>query len=554
MIQRSFKHLALVALVLTQPLAAQDEPDIDSAEANAGDSEEGQQQRKRTMIVPYIEASQVFTQQFDPVDDFVTYTQLAAGVDASLIGRSSGATVSVRYERNFAWEENARDHDTITGIARGYTEIIPRTLQFEAGALASRTRIDGSGRAPIVPVVGDDDTSTQTYSLYAGPTLSTQIDAVKLDANYRIGYSRVDGPDVFTIGGDRLDLFDESLSHSAMVRAATAPGAPLPVGLGVGAGFYQEDVDNLDQRVRDAYVRGDVTIPVSPGLALVAGVGAEDVEVSSRDAVRDTDGNPVIGDDGRYLVDPASPRVVAFDASGVIWDVGAIWEPSSRTRLQASFGRRYDSETLTGSFDWKPDSRSNFSLRAYDAIQGFGGRMNNALSLLPTDFEVIRDPITGDIIGCNSTIAGSDCLSGILGSVRSAVFRGRGVAANYSRRVGNTTFGAGAGYDNRKFIGAPDTVLELTDGITDETVYVFAGVSSPAWGGEVKVNTYASWIDSGVSDFGDSFTVGSSAQYSRRVYGNLYARAAISAFMLDNEFAGADLRGVSLLLGARYEF
>lgn len=550
--QRSFKHLALIALVMVQPLSAQDQQDIDTAGPSEG--EEAGEERDRTRLVPYIEASQVFTQRFDPVDDFVTYTQLAAGVDARVIGRTNGATVSVRYERNFAWEDNARDNDTITGIARGYTEIIPRTLQFEIGGLASRTRIDGLGGTPVVPIIGDDDSVSQTYALYAGPTLSTQIDDVKLDANYRIGYSSVDGPDAFTIGGEQLDLFDESLSHSAMIRAATAPGAPFPVGLGVGAGFYQEDIDNLDQRVRDFHARGDVTVPVSSTLALVAGVGVEDVEVSSRDAVRDADGDPVIGQDGRYLVDPGSPRIVAYDASGLIWDIGAIWRPSSRTQLQVTFGHRYDSETLTGNFDWKPDSRSNFSVQAYDAIQGFGGRLNNALSVLPTDFEVIRDPITGDIIGCNSTVAGSDCLSGILGSVRSAVFRGRGVAANYTRKYGNTTLGVGAGYDNRKFIGAPDTVLELTDGVTDETLYAFAGASSPAWGGEVSVNIYGSRLNSGISDLGDSFTLGSSAEYSRRIYGKLFGRAAISAFMLDNELANADLRGVSLLLGARYEF
>ena len=82
-----------------------------------------------------------------------------------------------------------------------------------------------------------------------------------------------------------VDLFDDSVSHSANVRAGTRPGQPgLPVGLGVGAGYYQEDISNLDQRVRDAYVRGDVTVPVTPTLAVVCGAGIEDVEVSSRDA------------------------------------------------------------------------------------------------------------------------------------------------------------------------------------------------------------------------------------------------------------------------------
>ena len=346
----------------------------------------------------------------------VTYTQLAAGVDASIAGRNNGGSVSLRYERNFAHQSEGSDSDTITGLARGYATIIPRVLTFEAGGLASSTRVDAQGRSVINPLV-DDNLSTQTYSAYAGPNLQTRMGAVDVSANYRIGYTRVDGPDFLTQSGTQADLFDESVTHSATVRAGTRPGDPLPVGIGVGAGYYQEDVSNLDQRVRDAYVRGDVTVPITPTLAFVAGAGVEDVEVSSRDAVRDADGNPVIGDNGRYVTDTASPRIIAYEASGLIWDVGVVWTPSSRTQLEAHFGRRYDSETFYGNFSWRPSSRSNLSIGVYDGIQGFGGRLNNALAALPTDFTVTRDPVTGELTGCVSTLDGSGCLDGLLGSV-----------------------------------------------------------------------------------------------------------------------------------------
>ena len=55
------------------------------------------------------------------------------------------------------------------------------------------------------------------------------------------------------------------------------------------------------ERVRDLYARADVTVPVGPGLAVVGGVGYENVEVSNRDVVRDTNGDPVLGADGRFL-------------------------------------------------------------------------------------------------------------------------------------------------------------------------------------------------------------------------------------------------------------
>ncbi|MFT6609319.1 preprotein translocase subunit YajC [Qipengyuania profunda] len=550
-----FRHLATTAAALAllhgAPLQAQSYQGADAGESSG---EGFSSDRGRTSIDPYIEANSLASWQISPGSDVVTYTQLAAGVDASIAGRNNGGSVSLRYERNFAHQSEGSDSDTITGLARGYATIIPRVLTFEAGGLASSTRVDAQGRSVINPLV-DDNLSTQTYSAYAGPNLQTRMGAVDVSANYRIGYTRVDGPDFLTQSGTQADLFDESVTHSATVRAGTRPGDPLPVGIGVGAGYYQEDVSNLDQRVRDAYVRGDVTVPITPTLAFVAGAGVEDVEVSSRDAVRDADGNPVIGDNGRYVTDTASPRIIAYEASGLIWDVGVVWTPSSRTQLEAHFGRRYDSETFYGNFSWRPSSRSNLSIGVYDGIQGFGGRLNNALAALPTDFTVTRDPVTGELTGCVSTLDGSGCLDGLLGSVRSSVFRGRGVVASYSRQIGRMTAAIGAGYDRRKFIGAPGTVLELADGIVDESYYVAAGVSGPVGQrGSFSLNSYANWFDSGTAGSGDVRVLGSSASYSEEVVRNLSARAAVAISMLDSDIAPDNFTTASALLGLRYDF
>lgn len=550
-----FRHLATTASALAllhgAPLQAQSYQGADAGESSG---EGFSSDRGRTSIDPYIEANSLASWQISPGSDVVTYTQLAAGVDASIAGRNNGGSVSLRYERNFAHQSEGSDSDTITGLGRGYATIIPRVLTFEAGGLASSTRVDAQGRSVINPLV-DDNLSTQTYSAYAGPNLQTRMGAVDVSANYRIGYTRVDGPDFLTQSGTQADLFDESVTHNATVRAGTRPGDPLPVGIGVGAGYYQEDVSNLDQRVRDAYVRGDVTVPITPTLAFVAGAGVEDVEVSSRDAVRDADGNPVIGDNGRYVTDTASPRIIAYEASGLIWDVGVVWTPSSRTQLEAHFGRRYDSETFYGNFSWRPSSRSNLSIGVYDGIQGFGGRLNNALAALPTDFTVTRDPVTGELTGCVSTLDGSGCLDGLLGSVRSSVFRGRGVVASYSRQIGRMTAAIGAGYDRRKFIGAPGTVLELADGIVDESYYVAAGVSGPVGQrGSFSLNSYANWFDSGTAGSGDVRVLGSSASYSEEVVRNLSARAAVAISMLDSDIAPDNFTTASALLGLRYDF
>ena len=549
-----------VALALSAPVHAQSYGGYGSGSgtAESGDDEaEDQGQRaseRRTEIRPYIEASQGFIWEISPGDDVVTYTQLAAGVDAAITGRNVGGTVSLRYERNFSWSDEMADNDTLSGIIRGYAAVIPNVLTIEAGALASTSRIDQSGASTMNPLVGDDLTST-TYAVYAGPTLQTQVGDVGVSANYRIGYTRVDGPDSLATNGTLVDVFDESVAHSANIRLGTSPGEPLPVGIGVGAGFYQEDIDNLDQRVRDAYVRGDVTVPVTPTLAIVGGIGLEDVEVSSRDALRDADGVPVIGADGRYVTDTSGPRRIAYDADGLIWDVGVVWRPSRRTQLQATFGHRYDSETFYGSFNWQPDRRSNLGINVYDGINGFGGRMTNSLANLPAEFEVIRDPVSGDITGCVNSTNGQGCLDALLGSARSAVFRGRGISANYSRQIGQMTAGIGAGYERRKFIGAEGTVLAAANGIVDESYYISAGVSGPVGRqGNFSVNTYANWFDSGTATVGDVLALGSSVAYGHNLTRKLSARAALALTYLDSDASLDDLIALNALVGLRYDF
>ena len=550
--------LAGAALMSGLPAFAQSYQGRDSGDsASSGAQEEGGEAGtrsggRRLAVQPYIEASQILTAQLSPGDDVVTYTQLAAGVDASINGRRSAGTVSLRYERNFGWG-NASDSDTITGIARSSFEVVPRTVTLEAGALAARTSVDGSG-ANVFTGQNNADFTTQTYSAYAGPRVQTRVDDVEVTGQYLIGYTRVESPDVVTANGNAVDVFDESVSQQAQARAGFAPGTYLPIGVGVGAGYFREDIDTLDQRVIDANVRADVTVPITPTFAIVGGVGYEDVEVSSRDAVRNANGVPILGPDGRIVTDEASPRVIAFESTGLIWDVGVMWRPSRRTSLQAGYGRRYDSDTFYGSFSFAPNPNTNLSIGAFDGIRGFGGRLTNSLASLPTDFDVVRDPITGAVVGCVNAVTGGSCLDGLLGSIRSSVFRSRGVAGNFSRRVGRYTAAISAGYEQREFIGAPGTVLAAANGVTDENYYAAGTV-----GGEIgrrgtfTVATYANWFEGG---FGanDLFGLGSSASYSHAFTQSLSGRAAVAVNYLDSDFTTEDLKTASALVGLRYGF
>ena len=121
-------------------------------------------------------------------------------------------------------------------------------------------------------------------------------------------------------------------------------------------------------------MRGDVTVPVGPTLALVGGVGYEDVEISSRDAVRDGDGDPVIGADGRYVTDKSAPRVIAYDVRradlGCRRDVAP--EPPHLARGACRPPLRFD-DLLRQLRLCAEQPQQLVNVSVYDSIAGFGG-------------------------------------------------------------------------------------------------------------------------------------------------------------------------------------
>ncbi len=510
-----------------------------------------------TEIHPYIEVAQIFTAQLEPVNDSVTYTSVAAGVDATTRGRNSAASASVRYERRFGYDNSFRDSDTVSGVARASVGLGSPNITIEGGALAARTRVDSNGVATTGAFAQNDRETSQVYSGYVGPSIRSRQGALEVEGHYRFGYTRVESPDVIVAvpaGPARVDLADESTTHMASARVGLAPRTVLPVGMGVGGGWNEQNTSNLDQRVRDRHARADVTLPVSESLALVGGVGYEDVEISSRDAQRDpVTGAPVIGSDGRYVTDKTAPRQIAYKTDGLIWDAGVMWRPSRRTSLQAFVGKRYDSTTYYGSFAYAPDSRSSLNISVYDGIQTFGGVITDRLAGLPAQFQAIRNPFSGDIGGCVASTQGNNCTGGAFGSLNSAVFRDRGVALSYGRDLGRTQFGLGAGYDRRKFIAATGTVLAAANGIVDENYWAaaYAGTRLDQRS-SITANLYASMYDSGLS--GDR-AIGYSASlaYARQLIAGLSGTAALGLDGVSQDNL-PDLQSASALVGLRYTF
>lgn len=525
--------------------------------AFAQDAGNGAPSGPRIEITPYIEADQVLSAELSPGSDVVTYTTLAAGVDASASGRYSAGSASLRYERHFGYSSTIDDSDTVSGIARASLAIVPRAVTIEAGALASRTRVDANGSGFSGAFVQDDSTTSQIYSGYIGPSVHTQAGDLEVEGHYRFGYTRIEAPNsvvVGTTGVQPVDLADESTTHAAQARVGIRPLTVLPIGVGVGGGWNEQNVSNLDQRVRDRHVRGDITVPVSPVLALVGGVGYEDVEVSSRDAVRDGAGNPVIGSDGRYVTDKGAPRVIAYETDGLIWDAGVMWRPSRRTSLEAFVGKRYDSTTYYGSFAYAPNSRESINVSVYDGITSFGGVLTDQLAGLPSQFQAVRNALSGDIGGCVASLEGGTCLAGALGSLNSAAFRSRGISLSYAVDLGRTQAGIGAGYDRRKFIAAPGTVIAAADGVVDENywtaIYATTKLDQRS---SLTGNASANWFDSGFGAGGRTIGYTASLAYYRQILAGLSGTAAVGLDGITQENL-PDFMTASALLGLRYSF
>lgn len=509
--------------------------------------------RARSEVSPYLELDQSIIADLQGGNgDVLTYTMAAVGVDASVQTRRMEAQVDLRYEHVFAWNKHSADSDLISGIAQGRFQIVPNQLSIEAGGMATRVRTDGlSGANNSLISAGS---TSHIYSAYVGPTLTTEIGAMSVNAAYRLGYTRVDDNVPASIADvPLLGSYEDSVFQSATASIGMQPGN-LPFGWSVGVGYDREDASQLDQRYEDKWVRADVTAPVSPTVAVVGGIGYEGVKISQRDVLRDINDDPVIDSGGRFVTDPDSPRLLAYDQDNLMWDVGVLWRPSRRTSLEARIGERYGSMHYIGSFSWQPSANSYFSLGYYDTIDSFGRSMLRNLDSMPTAFNTQRNPFSGDLTGCvqGENSAGT-CFNDSLAGISSANYRHRGIFAQYGRHRGPWSWGLGTGYSQRKFIAPNSGIFASINGTKDENyfgeaffAYTFDNASM------LQTNIYGNYFNATVND-GDVTNIGSYMTYSRAFGRKLSAHASVGIDSVRPE----DIEAIVTALGQfglRYQF
>ncbi len=509
--------------------------------------------RRTKYITPYIEALQVVDARISPQNDVTTYSVLAAGVDAAIDRRNFQGSASLRFERRFGWG-NAGSSNTVSGVGRSSVGVIQDVLHMEMAGYANSTHIDGNGSTGSA---GLSDTRTQIWSVFGGPTLSTDAGDVKLDAHYRIGYSKIGntaGSLVAFTGQPVTDIFESSTVQDAGYRIGNRAGDGLPIGLAVEVGHYREDISNLAQKARDTHVRGEVSIPIAADTMLIGGIGYERVRITSRDAVRNGAGDAVYNSEGRIVTDFAGPEYIALDTKGVIWDVGVMWRPSPRTSLEAHFGERYGERTGFGMFTYHPNRRSTFSVLAYSNVTGFGGQLTNSLFNLPNQFQTVRDALTGNISSCVASSTGGNCLAGALATVRSTVYRGKGVTASYNIDFGRLQTGVGLGYDRRQYIAAAGTILSPLNGKLDKYYWVAGYVSGAIDQSSVFTATLDAYMfQTGAASFSDLTGIRASGVYQKLLSKHLTASAALGIDGINRE-ALADVWSASGSVGVKYTF
>lgn len=509
---------------------------------------------RKSSITPYIEIGQVVTADLKN-DDVLTYSTVAAGVDASVQTKRTQLQVSYRYERRFSYSKKVGDDDVHSGLARASVRVAPG-VTLEGGAIATRVRSDIRGAAPG-NLAGNVDNISQVYSAYVGPTVASHVGPVGVAASYRFGFTKAEAPGTTGVapGSPKLDVFDTSQSHVFNASAGVKAGAVLPVGVNVSAGYERDTAGQLDQKYESKVVRGDLVLPVLPTLAVTGGAGYEKITVSQKDALRDANGVPVTDSRGRFQTDPASPARIAYQTDGLIYDAGVIWRPSPRTTLQARAGRRYGGMTYTGSFSYAASQAIGIQIGVYDSVDTFGRQLREGISNLPTSFIDQRDAFAQQFSGCTfgtSSAAAGGCLNGVFQSISTAAYRARGVDAVIAAKRGPLSFGVGAGYAQRRFYAPSGTGFSI-DGVTDDSYYAQAYVSAPInRNSGVSGNIFANYYESGISAAPGVFSTGATALYYHN-FGRIATTASAGLYSF-NQKGTEDQLSAQGQVGMRYQF
>lgn len=516
------------------------------------------QEERRSHVTPYIEVGQVLTADLQK-GDTLTYSTVAAGIDASIHTRRVEVQIDYQYQRRFSYNKKLSNDQMHNGIAVVRARVMPG-LTLEAGGVATLARSDVRGDAPGNST-GNTRNQSQVFSGYVGPSVATHVGPLFVNGAYRFGYTKVEAPTGGTgvaAGQQPLDVYDSSKVHVATVSTGVKSGTVLPVGITASASYTREDAGQLDQRFEGKYARGDVVLPIARGFAVEGGAGYEKLQISQRDPKLDGTGKPVVDGAGREVTDPASPRRLSYDFSGLFWDAGVIWHPSSRTFVEARAGRRYGSMSYTGSLSYQIGPGSGIQIGVYDSVTSFGQQLNGSLAALPNAFTTSTDPFGNQYNGCvfgTSGAAAGSCMNGIFASAATANYRARGVTGVMVLGRGPTRIGFGGGYARRDFIApnVPGNTGLQVNGTSDQSFYAqLFGSEQLGPRSSLSGSAFASYYTNDLPGSDPVLGWGANGAYTHR-FGHLDATAALGVYGFESQ-TNDKQTAAQALVGLRYGF
>jgi hypothetical protein len=504
----------------------------------------------RRDVGAYLEVREILDAERAGGTEVLTYSEVSVGGDVAVEGPRMQGRAAYQYERRIGSSRNVRDSNSHNGLARG-TYRVSEDVKVDASALTTRARND------LRNGIGSRNSSDQVSSLSVGPTVQTRIGSIDLNASYHLGYVNVDDPGEVTAAGkvSPVNRYDQSLNHEATVSVGMRPGN-LPFGWTISGSYDREDTNFLDQRSVNSDVRAEVLVPVSSTIALTGSVGYENIEVGQRAPLLDSAGAPLVSSKGRYVVNPASPRLLSYDYQGLSYDAGFSWKPNPRLALAMSYGKSDGKTALNGSLSYKLSPHMALRASVYNGLDSFGRSLNNGLGSIPNNFGSGSNPFANDFGGCSFAKrgAGGACLGDALSSISPFTSYTRRASLAINGERGRWRGGLGVGLSRRKYLvpasldpfgryrgsqndywAEANLARQMGDNGTISTG-VYAGTSTPIFGGAFRQNNF-----------------GGSLSYNRAITQRLSGVTSLG-YNMSHQKDGDTYSTASALVGMRYNF
>ncbi len=369
-------------------------------------------------ITPSISINETYTDNVNLTSDdgdqnSDLISEIAPGI--SIRGRGGRTSLDLDYSfRQFFFKNTDQDESTNRLNATGQIELWDRVAFIDGTASMSRQVVDSRG-ATTDTAAGEFNNRTDVRTFDISPYFLHHFGSwVETESRYRFTKVSVSGDaaaDTRTLtesfranGGRRFQRLQWSLAVKRL----------------------KENRDGASPSIRSFTVDNDYTYVWDRNVSLLAGIGYEDIE------------------DGTLTKQP----------KGLTWNAGLAFNPSRRTSLRATYGRRFDDNNFA--FDGTHDlsSRTKVTANFTDKLQTTQRQITQNLNFIGTDSD-------GNLIDLRTGLpfnAGTDAFG-----LQTATFRQRRFSIALTGTRQRNRFSLATFWERRKtdLTGSEDTVTGI---------------------------------------------------------------------------------------------